>query len=68
MKTAEQPDHTTTDHRTIMVRDLLTDYAGWLLGCGATMHQAEKNLKTHSRRLRTGWWRSPYRRIMSTYI
>ena len=45
MKTAEQPDHTTTDHRTIMVRDLLTDYAGWLLGCGATCIRLEKNLK-----------------------
>ena len=45
MKTAEQPDHTTTDHRTTLVRDLLTDYAGWLLGCGATCIRLEKNLK-----------------------
>ena len=28
-----------------MVRDLLTDYAGWLLGCGATCIRLEKNLK-----------------------
>lgn len=46
MKTSEHTlAYSTSDHRTAMVRDLLTDYAGWLLGCGATCIRLEKNIK-----------------------
>lgn len=35
----------TAEHEVDEVRTLLTDYAGWLLGCGATCIRLEKNLK-----------------------
>lgn len=35
----------TSEHDTNKVRELLTDYAGWLLGCEATCIRIEKNLR-----------------------
>ena len=35
----------TSEHDTDKVRELLTDYAGWLLGCGATCIKLETNLR-----------------------